>query len=247
MRFSHEVPKQLLQTSRFFNDFDYALDILFDDDEYYNFFKESIKLGREVWLDNSLYERRIKGIDFDIPKYIEYIEDLNPSYYIVPDAYESSVDNIALFNTWLNITPINFVAYSKIVVVHGSDYDDYVRCYKFFNSHCKKEDIIAFSGGDTFMSDRASIIKRMYVEGVINENRKHHLLGSTSPHELKEYRRLFFITSIDTSLPVMSTYEDSILKDITEKPKTIVHDVFNNDRINIDLLYKNISYYHSLS
>ncbi len=250
MKYSHEVPKNLLNTSRFFNDFDYALDIKFDDQEYLNFFKTSVELGREVWLDNSLYERRITGIPFDEEKYVEYISDIKPSYYIVPDSYESAESNINLLDMWISKYNINLIGYGKIVVVHGSDKQDYFNCYRYLNEHIRESDIIAFSGGDSFITDeisRASIIKEMYLNGTINLKRKHHLLGSVNPEEIREYKNLHFITSIDTSLPVITTYENNYISLITEKPKSIIHNIFD-DNINWDLnlLYKNISYFRFL-
>ena len=250
MKYSHEVPRNLLGLSRFFNDFDYALDIKFDDSEYYNFFKESIKLGREVWLDNSLYERRITGISFNESNYVQYIKNLNPTYYIVPDDYESSEANIELFNNWISKYNLELISNKKIVVVHGSSYEDYVKCYQYFDRHVKEEDIISFSGGDTFLKKenitRPQIIKKMYLDGIINLKRKHHLLGSVSPDEVQQYYTLNFIYSIDTSLPVIATYEKNKLEEITEKPKSIIHNIFEkNIEWDLDLLYKNIIFFRT--
>lgn len=239
MLFSHETPKNLLKISRFFNDYDYALDINFKDKEYFNFFKDSIMMGRTVILDNSLYERRLTNVPFNEDEYIDYINILNPSYYIIPDSYESADNNIDLFEKWtskINLKILN----NKIAVVHGSDYNDYKKCYQYFNERLRDSDIIAFSGGDSNII-RSETLKRMYMDGIINLKRKHHLLGLSYPSELEEYRGLNFITSIDTSLPVVCTYEGEYVKDITEKPKTIIYDIFDkNINWNYDLLYKNI-------
>ena len=57
MLVSHESPISILDKSKDYNDYDYALVHLFETHpKYYNFFKESIKLGREVLLDNSIFE-----------------------------------------------------------------------------------------------------------------------------------------------------------------------------------------------
>jgi len=240
MIFSHEVPKALLKESRFFNDLDYALDIHFDDEEYYDFFKKSIELGRTVILDNSLYERRITGIPFDEKAYIKYIKDIKPTYYIVPDAYESAKDNIDLFNSWMKNHNLELISNKKIVVVHGKDYQDYVRCYKYFDDHIKDNDWISFSGGDSNI-DRESVIKRMYLDGHINLKRKHHLLGLVHPKELESYRYLSFINSIDTSLPVVCTVENNKIDEIREKPKTVITKIFDDDiKIDFSLLYYNV-------
>ena len=56
MLISHEVPKCLFEKSLDFNDYDYALVHLFDEDpEYLEFYKNSLKNGRHVLLDNSIF------------------------------------------------------------------------------------------------------------------------------------------------------------------------------------------------
>ena len=54
--------------SRSFNDYDYALVHLFETHpKYYEFFEESLLRGREVYLDNSLFELRESLIWIDLP------------------------------------------------------------------------------------------------------------------------------------------------------------------------------------
>jgi len=239
MLYSHETPKNLLEISRFFNDYDYALDIKFDDKDYFNFFKKSIEMGRTVILDNSLYERRITNVPFDEDLYVHYINTLKPTYYIVPDSYENSSDNINLFESWSRKTNLKILN-NKITVVHGSDYEDYEKCYKYFDTRLREDDIIAFSGGDSNIV-RAEAIKKLYLKGIINLKRKHHLLGLVHPNELIQYKYLDFISSVDTSLPVVCTYENKDLLEITEKPKSIIFDIFDkNIDFDMTLLYKNL-------
>ena len=53
---------------------------------YYSFFKCSIAEGREVLLDNSIFEL---GTAFDSEKFAKYVEELKPTYYVVPDVLET--------------------------------------------------------------------------------------------------------------------------------------------------------------
>ena len=88
MLVSHETPISLLDESREYNDFDYALVHLFETHpEYYSFFKQSLLQGREVLLDNSIFEL---GYAFDSEKFAHYVNELKPTYYIVPDVLEDS-------------------------------------------------------------------------------------------------------------------------------------------------------------
>ena len=49
-----------------------------------------MKLGREVLLDNSIFEL---GEAFDSDKFAKYVEELKPSYYIVPDVLRRWLSN----------------------------------------------------------------------------------------------------------------------------------------------------------
>ena len=70
MLVSHESPIAILEESKSYNDYDYALVHLFESQpEYYSFFKQSLLAGREVLLDNSIFEL---GEAFDPKKYIRY-------------------------------------------------------------------------------------------------------------------------------------------------------------------------------
>ena len=57
MLVSHESPISMLEKSRDYNDYDYALVHLFESHpKYYDFFKESLLMDRDVLLDNSIFE-----------------------------------------------------------------------------------------------------------------------------------------------------------------------------------------------
>ena len=96
MLVSHETPISILEESKLYNDYDYALVHLFETHpEYYNFFKCSLAAGREVLLDNSIFEL---GESFDPKKYIKYITELNPTFYIVPDVLEDAQGTMSSWN-----------------------------------------------------------------------------------------------------------------------------------------------------
>ena len=94
MLLSHECPISLLEKSRQFNDYDYALVHLFEEiPEYYDFFVESLKQGRQVILDNSIFEL---GTAFNSDKFFDWVNKLKPTEYIIPDALEdclTTMDN----------------------------------------------------------------------------------------------------------------------------------------------------------
>ena len=117
----------LLDASRRYNDYDYALVHLFEKHpEYFAFFKSSVAMNREVLLDNSIFEL---GKAFDSKAYVDWICNLLPTYYIVPDVLEN---HRATIDSFMDFTE----AYSsvpglKIGAVQGKTYQELVDCYKF--------------------------------------------------------------------------------------------------------------------
>lgn len=141
MKISHEVPRQLLAASRWFNDYDYALVHLFDKyPGYYQFYKDSVDMGRTVYLDNSLYEL---GESFSASKFREWINKLHPTHYIMPDTFWDTQKTMYKAMDWmLNYEPSIPKGIKKIGVCQGSCYEDMVKCYRFMAGIA---DVVAFT------------------------------------------------------------------------------------------------------
>jgi hypothetical protein len=215
MKISHESPLSLLATSRQYNDYDYALVHLFEEiPEYYDFFVESLKQGRKVLLDNSIFEL---GTAFDAAKFAEWVNKLKPSEYIIPDALEDclqTMDNALEWKEkyWLT-TPKNSKA---IGVVQGKSYEDLVNCYQYLDDVIKV-DKIAISFDYTYYQQvcphpnkwmaftigRVQTLTKMLNDGIINTDKPHHLLGCALPIEFMFYRDFKWIETMDTSNPVV--------------------------------------------
>jgi hypothetical protein len=196
MLVSHESPISILKESRDYNNYDYALVHLFETHpEYYNFFKDSIKMGRQVLLDNSIFEL---GKSFDPKKFAKYVKELKPNFYIVPDVLEDG------YKTGI-----------KIGVVQGKTYDELVDCYKYMSDNA---DYIAISfdysyylvtgTGKTklqrYASGRYKFINDLKRDGIWNDFKPHHLLGCSLAKEFSFYDNDRTIRSVDTSNPVVA-------------------------------------------
>ena len=204
---SHEVPVQMLEESREFNDYDYALVHIFEKcQDYYDFYKESIRLGRKVILDNSAYEL---GKPFDVELYREYIDMLQPTEFILPDYRDDAQKNLQAINIW-NLENPDLKGLT-IGVVHGKNYKEFCQNYMDIAPVVDK---IAFSvegwfkdyavfRGIPYDLSRITILKKMVSDGVIYESRKHHILGALSPTEYNRLVDFKWIESADTSNPVL--------------------------------------------
>lgn len=220
MKISHEVPICLLEESRVFNDYDYALVHLFEEyPKYYDFFKKSLGMGREVILDNSIFEL---GVAFDFEKYRQWIQKLNPTYYIVPDSLEDSRQTIQNAEKWFEFhhpgySPGNVA--KPIGVLQGKNYEELWWCLRRFRD--LNIDRIAISFDYSFYQEifphpnklvswcfgRVLLINKLieYCQNIELEIPKLHLLGCSSLLEFSLYsdETYSFIKSLDTSNPIV--------------------------------------------
>ncbi|MFA5582742.1 MAG: hypothetical protein WDA09_00895 [Bacteriovoracaceae bacterium] len=209
---SHEVPALLMEESRVFNDFDYALVHLFETrPAYYDFFVESLSRGRAVVLDNSVFEL---GTPFDPDRYLYWIEKLRPTYAIIPDKFGDADFTIEEVEKW--VPKLKTLGVKSMGAIQGSTMDELVRCY---DAIADQVDRIAISFAQPayakafplLSTDQARIYGRHLLintlehYGTIRKSKPHHLLGLSLPQEMKLYRQsgFSFITSVDSSSPIV--------------------------------------------
>lgn len=212
----HEAPKSIFHEVQKVTDGDYALVNLFESDpEYYQLFKNALAQGREVILDNGVFEL---GTAWQADEFVKWIRRLQPTWYIVPDVLEDGELTIARFFDFINKYP-NLPG-KRIGVAQGRNYNDMVKCYKAIEPHC---DMVAMSFDFSWFQDeraasspytqamvgRRVMLDLMLQEGVINVSKPHHLLGVMLPQEVRFYThpqqgsKFSWIYSIDTSNPVV--------------------------------------------
>lgn len=214
MKISHESPICLLNQSREYNDYDYALVHLFEEiPEYYEFFVESLKRGRHVLLDNSIFEL---GTSFDPDKYIEWILKLNPTEFIIPDVLEDTIGTMDSALDFMEKYGEKVKHIKKIGVVQGRSYEELVQCYLYMDQTIEV-DKLAISFDYSYYQKvaphpnkwmgytlgRAQTIISLLNDGIINTKKPHHLLGCALPVEFMFYRGFDWIETIDTSNPVV--------------------------------------------
>ena len=218
MKVSHESPISILNQSREYNDFDYALVHLFEQyPEYYNYFKAARhQYDREVLLDNSIFEL---GTSFDSQKYFAAALDLQPNMFIVPDVLEdaqATCNSFISFFDKMNELKNSFTTKS-IGAVQGKNWHELKNCYRFMSYEA---DMVAISfdfsyylsigEGDTqldrFCSGRQRFIEDLINTGIWNWNKPHHLLGCSLAKEFRYYvdRNVYNIVSCDTSNPIVA-------------------------------------------
>lgn len=212
MNIFHEAPISIFDKIQEVTDGDYALVHLFEEsEEYLNKFYKAKKRDREIILDNSIFEL---GHAFDKDRFIYWVEDLNPTSYIIPDVLENAEQTVKNVKEW------SFRSDSKSIgVVQGKSIEEVVWCYNEIEPLVDK---VAISFDYSFFIDEdmngklptkyhhymygrdALLCYMLNIAQCINENKPHHLLGCGLPQEFNVYRDYSWIESVDTSNPVVA-------------------------------------------
>lgn len=256
IKIAHEAPIDIFEEVQRFTDYDYALvHLLEQNPRYRDTFEKAIKKGREVILDNSIFELEEA---FEADRFNQWINRLKPSWYIVPDALEDAYKTIDQMEDWNN-KGLGYNASGKIGVVQGKTYDEIVDCYNYMNKEADV-DMIAISFDYSYytvsvphpnkyvswMLGRVKLLGDLLRDGVINKDKPHHLLGCGLPQEFSFYKHADYkwIYSLDTSNPVVHALKNIPYTDtgLWSKESQKLHELIDTDidTIDIDLVRYNI-------
>jgi hypothetical protein len=252
MKIAHEVPFAMLEDSLNFNDYQYILPHLLENEKYLNFMLEYRKQKDSfIIMDNGLFEN-VNHTEIELTEYINLI---NPDVFITPDAWNDTDLTWENYLQWKNkVDP------KKIMVViqannlfeaedlHDKLVDDGCK-YIGLNHLAKFYD--DFSCHPHFESrktlGRIEFVTYMQITNRLSENVHYHLLGCNLASEFKFYPSVYFpeIKTCDTSNPITLAFEGTKYIDgIMFKPKTKIDDIMNsNDEDKIQLAKENINYF----
>jgi len=259
MKVSHEVPLALLEMSKSFNDYDYCLPHLLDKyEEYKKYFQWAKENNRYIIMDNSLHEL---GHAYDSERLMYWIKQLQPNEFIVPDVWEDMEASVRNAAEWAKITlPPNIL---KVAVVQAKSIEEAAECYFKYKTLGYRK--IAFSYGAAYYKEhfphptpsiatavgRVSVISKLYAEGIIKDTDNVHLLGCAIPQEFVHYKNMPFITTIDTSNPIMAAIEGTLYEPygLDQKPKTKIDDVIDSkiDKVQFGKVIMNTKYFRTIN
>jgi hypothetical protein len=212
IKIAHESPVELFYAIQSKTDYDYCLvHLLEENQDYKDHFVKACK-EREVILDNSIFEL---GEAFDMKEFFKWVNELEPTWYIIPDALEDSKKTIYNAYVW-NQFHRSGAKGKSIAVVQGKTYDEIVECYQTLDEKLDV-DMIAISFDYSlyqtlvphpnklvsWMLGRVTLLGMLEKDGVINKLKPHHLLGCALPQEGMYYKGYPWIYSMDTSNPVV--------------------------------------------
>ena len=260
IKISHEVPFCLLKQSRDFNDYDYCLPHLMDEnEEYRNFFYESKKMGRYIVMDNSLHEL---GEAYNSERLMHWVNEIEPNEFIVPDVWEDYAASVRNAKLWsYPELPTNT---TKVAVVQAKSIYEAGLCVQAYRDLGYKK--IAFSyGAEYYHSEmcphpnkdlgkaigRFMVLSTLYKNKTLTDFDRVHLLGTANPIEFGMYSNFKFIESIDTSNPVMAGIEKRVYYQLGISPKPVANmnkyqDV-SEDFIETELIEYNIKKFREIN
>lgn len=254
-KIAHECPVSIFEAVQPYTDYDYFLVHLLDEvPEYKEKYFKAREKGREIILDNSIFELEEA---FDLDKFANKVKELEPTWYIIPDVLEDCTGTVYKGLEW--IEKYDDLPGKKIGVVQGKNYAEIADCYNFWDN--EDVDMIAISfdyswyefiypNPNKYISwtlGRVKLLGDLLNDGVLNPNKKHHLLGASLPLEFKLIRLsgYEFIYSIDTSSPVVHAiknkrYEENFGLSTKESQKLFTMINYPSEKINKQLLYHNM-------
>ena len=261
IRIAHEAPLDVFDEVQRLTDYDYALvHLLEQNGRYRDTFERAVKKGREVILDNSIFELEEA---FEADRFVQWVERLKPTWYIVPDALEDMNKTLDQLDDWL----IRFdnVVGKKIAVVQGKTYDEIADCYRYMDK--ANVDMIAISFDYSYythsvphpnkyvswMLGRVKLLGDLLRDGIINKSKPHHLLGCGLPQEFSFYKHSDYnwIYSLDTSNPVVHAIKgiEYGQEGLWSKESQKLHELINypEESIDLDLLVNNIKKFRWLT
>ena len=255
IKIAHEAPLDIFDEVQRLTDYDYALvHLLEENGRYRDTFERAVKKGREVILDNSIFELEEA---FEADRFALWVERLKHTLYIIPDALEDAEKTMEQAANW--IKNYSDVPGKRIGVVQGKTYQEIKDCYRAMDE-IAKVDMIGISFDYSYYRDsvshpnkyvswmlgRVKLLGDLLRDNVINKDKPHHLLGCGLPQEFSFYRNANykFLYSLDTSNPIVHG-----LKSITygsdglwSKESQKLHELIDVDvnEIDISLVLNNI-------
>ena len=262
IKIAHEAPIDIFEEVQRYTDYDYALvHLLEQNGRYRDTFEKAVKKGREVILDNSIFELEEA---FEADRFALWVERLKPTWYIVPDALEDAEKTMQQMADWFK--EYKKVPGKSIGVVQGKTYQEIKDCYRAINelTPC---DMIAISFDYSYYRDsvphpnkyvswmlgRVKLIGDLLNDGIINKGKPHHLLGCGLPQEFSFYKHADynFIYSLDTSNPVVHGIKNIPYTEegLWSKESQKLHELIDYplDNLDINLILDNIKQFRKFT
>ena len=249
MKINCELPNCLLESNNELNEYDFVLFHLYQSDPIYKKYYVNNYQKRLTILDNSAYEFFIKGEILNLREYLEVIDELKPTYYILPDKLMNKDYTIEKTIEFLEeYSPQN--TYSKpMAVIQGNTPKEMIECLEeyiklgieaiaipFHNSFYldykvsnEVKNDFCFCFMDITKDHKYAMGRVQFIKDysyMLKKFKHVHILGSHCPVE-KIYYNDF--QTMDTGYPVKCGIAGYKLFEEPEKPEIIIDEFLNEE------------------
>lgn len=260
IKVSHELPLQLLDKSKEWNDYEFCLPTYwFKSDKYKNHFNQAKLDKRFIIADNGLFE----GDSFTEEQLIEFVYEVQPDIFVIPDVWNDAILSLRNAKRWMGMKESLPKDTKLMAVIQCTDYgigsllysqyiDLGVEAIAFNHSSTAYQDFFPHENlSVSKMMGRIYFINQLKKNNIIQKHVHHHLLGCAIPDEFKYYGKGYeFINTLDTSNPVVwgckkVDYNELITS--IEKPKEKIEEFFDKDLDykQVELIFNNIKTFKS--
>jgi len=261
MKISHEVPLDLLKSSTYFNDYYFCLPYYYvRNNEYKNYYLNRDK-SKICILDCGLFEGELLEDD----RLLEIINEVKPTYFIIPDVWNKDLDSLNNAKKWINNYKNKLPKETELMgVIQCTDLEIGTKLYLdylelglkaiSFNHSSEAYDLIFPHPNKSISKSlgRIYFINNLYNNKIIDSSVYHHLLGCNSSLELSTYKsaNFSFINSVDTSNPIIFGCKEIKynISNMWDKPKEKIEEFFYNELTPEQLIciYSNIKIFREL-
>lgn len=260
MKINCELPKCLLLKNSELNEMDFILfHLMHKDEDYRNWAIEERRRhpDRIMILDNSAYEFSISGEKLDINAFVECINTLKPTYYILPDVLGNKTMTLNCTEEFLNLYKDKITCDAQpMAVLQGRRTQDLLDCTYVYKHKLGIKNICVPFHIDCFKKNKKnkfvrSVFSRRYNErnpsGELTEDME-YAMGRVQfvidyrlllrdfdyVHFLGSHcplEKLFYsrFDSMDTGYPVKIGVKNTILFKENSKPQIIIDDFLNDN------------------
>ncbi len=255
----HESPISISDVVSNYTDGEYILPHLMAKPEYHDYMMAAKKSGRYILLDNSVHEL---GTPLGDEELLDWINKIQPDEFFVPDFWEDTNESIESARKWSKYQS-KFPKTTFIAVVQAQSDFQAIGCFRWYKSLNYKK--IAFSYGASWYNSvcphpnkdlskalgRVKFISDLISQDLLKQTDRIHLLGTSYPGEFAWYKDIKCVESIDTSSPIIATFEKTEYKHngLNSKPTTKIDQIIDLDESHFDkyILNHNLSMFKKIN
>lgn len=225
IKLAFEIPTSCLPRFSKMTNYDFALTHLVEKDEIYaKFYLSQSEKGRWIMLDNSVFEL---GVAVEYARIIAAANKIKAHCVIAPDVLANGKETCVRSLDFIDFVKKANYPYEVAIVIQGNSFEDWLNCYKCLSiiPEAKRicvnfkldfevpNEVKQKTKTQMWFERRIRLFEYLVQNNLIVENKEYHLLGASDCVEFRFLKKYPFITTADTSSPVVHGINNIIYRD----------------------------------